>query len=44
LIAAARLNVKPESCLVFEDGKLGIVAAEAAGMAAVKVSSRRARP
>ena len=44
LIAAARLNVKPESCLVFEDGKLGIVAAKAAGMAAVKVRSRRARP
>ena len=44
LIAAARLNVKPESCLVFEDGKLGIVAAKAAGMAAVKVPSRRARP
>jgi len=44
LIAAARLHVKPESCLVFEDGKLGIVAANAAGMAAVKVPSRRARP
>ena len=44
LIAAARLNVKPESCLVFEDGKLGIVAAQAAGMAAVKVPSRRASP
>lgn len=44
LIAAARLNVKPESCLVFEDGKLGLLAAKAAGMAAVKVPSRRARP
>ncbi len=43
LIAAARLNVKPESCLVFEDGKLGIAAAKAAGMAAVKVPSRRPR-
>jgi len=44
LIAAGRLDVKPESCLVFEDGKLGIVAAKATGMAAVKVPSRRARP
>lgn len=42
LIAAARLNVKPESCLVFEDGEFGIVAAEAAGMATVRVPSRRA--
>lgn len=44
LIAAARLNVKPQSCLVFEDGELGIAAARAAGMAAVKAPSRRARP
>ena len=42
LIAAARLNVKPELCLVFEDGDLGIAAARAAGMASVKVPSRRA--
>ncbi|HYY72594.1 MAG TPA: HAD family phosphatase [Candidatus Bathyarchaeia archaeon] len=42
LIAASRLNVKPESCLVFEDGDLGIAAAKAAGMASVKVPSRRA--
>ena len=42
LIAAARLNVKPESCLVFEDGELGIAAAKAAGMATVKVPSRHA--
>lgn len=43
LIAAARLNVKPESCLVFEDGELGIEAAKAAGMAVVKVPSGRTR-
>lgn len=43
LIAASRLNVKPEGCLVFEDGDLGIAAAKAAGMASVKVPSRRTR-
>lgn len=37
LVAAARLGVRPESCLVFEDAELGIEAARAAGMAAVKV-------
>ena len=37
LIAATRLNVKPDSCLVFEDGELGIAAAKAAGMASVRV-------
>lgn len=42
LTAAARLNVQPESCLVFEDGELGIEAAKAAGMASVKVPSQRA--
>jgi len=37
LIAAERLGVKPQSCLVFEDPHVGIKAAAAAGMASVKV-------
>ena len=37
LIAADRLGVKPEHCLVFEDTEMGIDSARAAGMASVKV-------
>jgi HAD superfamily hydrolase (TIGR01509 family) len=37
LIAAARLGVAPEICLVFEDTDMGIQAAKAAGMASVKI-------
>jgi HAD superfamily hydrolase (TIGR01509 family) len=37
LLAAFRLGVAPESCLVFEDTDMGIQAATAAGMASVKV-------
>jgi beta-phosphoglucomutase family hydrolase len=37
LLAAARLGVKAEACLVFEDTEMGIQAAQAAGMASVKV-------
>jgi beta-phosphoglucomutase family hydrolase len=37
LLAAARLGVAPEVCLVFEDTEMGIQAAKAAGMASVKV-------
>jgi HAD superfamily hydrolase (TIGR01509 family) len=37
LLAATRLGVAPESCLVFEDTEMGIQAATAAGMASVKV-------
>jgi HAD superfamily hydrolase (TIGR01509 family) len=39
LIAAARLGVAAEECLVFEDTDLGIQAATAAGMASVLVPS-----
>ncbi|MEN3614695.1 HAD-IA family hydrolase [Plantactinospora sp. ZYX-F-223] len=42
LLAARRLGVPPESCLVFEDTELGIQAATAAGMASVRVPQPRA--
>src|ERR1700737_2351245 len=37
LLAAAKLGVTPETCLVFEDTEMGIQAAKAAGMASVKI-------
>lgn len=37
LLAAERLGVAPETCLVFEDTAMGIEAATTAGMASVKV-------
>jgi len=37
LLAAAKLGVAPQDCLVFEDTDMGIQAATAAGMASVKV-------
>jgi HAD superfamily hydrolase (TIGR01509 family) len=37
LLAATRLKLAPESCLVFEDTEMGIQAATSAGMASVKV-------
>jgi HAD superfamily hydrolase (TIGR01509 family) len=39
LLAAERLGVEPDACLVFEDTDLGIQAATAAGMASVRVPS-----
>jgi beta-phosphoglucomutase-like phosphatase (HAD superfamily) len=37
LMAAERLGIAPEHCLVFEDTEMGIQSATAAGMASVKV-------
>ena len=37
LVAAQRLGVAPQDCLVFEDTEMGIQAATAAGMASVKI-------
>jgi HAD superfamily hydrolase (TIGR01509 family) len=37
LLAASKLGVAPDACLVFEDTEMGIQAATAAGMASVKV-------
>jgi HAD superfamily hydrolase (TIGR01509 family) len=41
LLAAQLMGVSPERCLVFEDAEPGMRAAEAAGMAWVRVESRR---
>lgn len=40
LLAAEKMGVAPEECLVFEDGQAGIDAANAGGMASVFVESR----
>jgi beta-phosphoglucomutase family hydrolase len=37
LLAAEKLGVTPRSCLVFEDTDMGIQAADAAGMASIKI-------
>jgi beta-phosphoglucomutase family hydrolase len=43
LLAAKKMGVAPESCLVFEDAEPGIQAAKAAGMKWVRVDSRKPR-
>lgn len=40
LLAAERMGISPEQCIVFEDGELGIQAAEACGMHWYRVKSR----
>jgi len=43
LLAAERLGVAPEHCLVFEDAQMGIDAATAAGMASIRIASPQER-
>jgi len=44
LVAAERLGVEPEDCLVFEDSPVGIEAAVAAGMASIAVPDPNLQP
>jgi HAD superfamily hydrolase (TIGR01509 family) len=41
LLAAERLGVPPQGCVVYEDSAQGLAAARAAGMAAVDVTKAR---
>jgi HAD superfamily hydrolase (TIGR01509 family) len=43
LLAAERLKVPPENCLVFEDAEAGIQSATAAGMASVRIAQPHER-
>jgi beta-phosphoglucomutase len=40
LIAAKRLNVKPENCIVFEDSVAGVEAANVANMISIGIGSK----
>jgi HAD superfamily hydrolase (TIGR01509 family) len=42
LIAAARLGLAPQRCIVFEDSNVGVIAAKRAGMYCVAVRNKRA--
>jgi HAD superfamily hydrolase (TIGR01509 family) len=42
LLAASRMGVEPQHCLVFEDAELGLIAARRAGMQPVFVQARQA--
>ncbi len=44
LLAAKKLGLAPEACLVFEDSPTGVQAAVAAGMSCLAVVTRYARP
>ncbi|KKK55189.1 hypothetical protein LCGC14_3077100, partial [marine sediment metagenome] len=41
LIAAQKLNAKPENCIVFEDAVAGIEAAKAAGMTSIGIGDSK---
>jgi sugar-phosphatase len=44
LEAARRLNVAPETCVVFEDTAIGVAAAKAAGMAGIVIAATHRSP
>jgi HAD superfamily hydrolase (TIGR01509 family) len=43
LITAQKLDVAPPDCMVFEDSRVGVLAAKAAGMMCIAVRHRKAR-